>query len=443
VQGELIVVGDIADALAACCLTGRICATLGGPSVGTRSSAVAQWLISRQPTQLRAILTRSPVGDAIRTLLLDVSASTQIPLRIELLPSGITLRDIGRLHGTSAMRDWILHGAQSLVSPPEDRPARVMKARRRVSPSAPRVLGDAFDLYLAHLDRTSVPSEDVARTHRDLERFIRVATTLDLGEMEHFTADVLEHVRRLLESQERCSRNHAIHVLGCFRRMLRWLQRQGTALPDALVDFTLPRRRAMPPPAVLAARDVEGVLDAIPTKRPAGVRDRTMLELLYATAMRRVELVGLDLADVDYGQRVIRVRCGKGGTARVVPVHRRALDWVTRYVEQVRVQHLRHAEEPALFLSRNGRRMRPKMVTARMSACLHTVGLGGKGSVHVFRHTVATLMHDAGADIRDLQALLGHAVLTSTQLYTRVSLLRLQDVYGRTHPVALSTSAGR
>ncbi|MBK7907330.1 MAG: tyrosine-type recombinase/integrase [Gemmatimonadetes bacterium] len=169
----------------------------------------------------------------------------------------------------------------------------------------------------------------------------------------------------------------------------------------------------------------------------AGLRDRAMLEVLYSTGIRRVELVGLDLHDLDESRgvlRVRRVRRGKGGTKRLVPLGRRAQYWVARYVETVRIRHAESAHEPALFLTGRGRRITPKMVTGRMRQCLRTAGIGKAGSCHIFRHSMATLMHDAGADIRDLQALLGHALLTSTQLYTRVSMQRLMEVHARTHP---------
>jgi integrase/recombinase XerD len=159
-----------------------------------------------------------------------------------------------------------------------------------------------------------------------------------------------------------------------------------------------------------------------------------MAELLYSTGIRRGELVGLDVGDVDFERRAITVRCGKGRRSRMVPVGHRALEWLARYVSTARRQQLRHVTEVALFLSRGGMRISEKTVTTRMRARLVAAGITKRGSCHVFRHSAATLMHDAGADIRDLQALLGHALLTSTQLYTRVSVARLHEVHARTHP---------
>ncbi len=134
------------------------------------------------------------------------------------------------------------------------------------------------------------------------------------------------------------------------------------------------------------------------------------------------------------GRGVLAVRRGKGGTTPLVPLGRQARHWVDRYIETARVRHLTSAEEPALLLTRRGRRITAKMVTGRMRRCLQSAGITKAGSCHIFRHSVATLMHNRGADIRDLQALLAHALLTSTQLYTRVSMQRLLAVHARTHP---------
>ena len=211
---------------------------------------------------------------------------------------------------------------------------------------------------------------------------------------------------------------------------------------DATAGLARMRRPMTVPPVVLTAAEVEQVLHAIRVRRSGGLRDRAMLEVLYSTGIRRVELVGLDVGDLDDARGVLLVRRGKGGRSRVVPIGARARSWVSRYVETDRVRRLRVATEPALFLSRRGERLRGKTVTARMHACLRSAGITKPGSCHILRHTVATLMHDRGADIRDLQALLGHALLTSTQLYTRVSMQRLQDVHARTHPGERGPRAG-
>ncbi|MBX3174978.1 MAG: tyrosine-type recombinase/integrase [Gemmatimonadaceae bacterium] len=185
---------------------------------------------------------------------------------------------------------------------------------------------------------------------------------------------------------------------------------------------------------VLTSSEVDRALNGIRTQTAIGVRDRAMLELLHATAMRRGELAGLDVGDVDLDRALVRIRRGKGGRSRIVPLGRRAAAWVRHYIDRARLIALKDVRQPALFLSRRGRRVGVKTVTARMHACLRRAGVAKGGSCHIIRHSVATLMHEAGADIRDLQALLGHSLLTSTQLYTRVSMQHLQAVHRRTHP---------
>jgi integrase/recombinase XerD len=222
--------------------------------------------------------------------------------------------------------------------------------------------------------------------------------------------------------------------VAALRVFLRWAFTSGRTGHDLSGVLANVRRPVTVPPRVLSAHEIERTLAAVPVRRPAGLRDRAMLELLYATGIRRGELAGIDVSDVQASVGVLRVRRGKGGTARLVPLSPRAAAWIQRYLDDVRPRHLRDLREPALFVSRRGRRLTPKEITGRMHACWAAAGLPQAGSCHVMRHSVATLMHDRGADIRDLQALLGHAVLTSTQLYTRVSMQRLQEVHRRTHP---------
>ena len=161
------------------------------------------------------------------------------------------------------------------------------------------------------------------------------------------------------------------------------------------------------------------------------------LEVLYSTGLRRMELVGLDLPDLDAERGVVLVREGKGKKDRLVPIGERAIRWTERYLDHVR-QRLAHGRSGrALFLSARGTRIRPTRLTERLHRYLVASGIEKPGSCHVWRHTAATLMHDGGADIRDVQEMLGHAQLSTTQIYTRVSIERLKAVHAKTHPAHL------
>lgn len=165
-----------------------------------------------------------------------------------------------------------------------------------------------------------------------------------------------------------------------------------------------------------------------------GLRDRAILELFYASGLRRMQLVGLDLDDLDRHRGVLLIRLGKGRKDRYVPVGRRAIEWIRRYLRAARPQLLGTVVSASLFVGRRGTRLSRVRLNERL--CRYVVGarVAKPGSCHIWRHTMATLMHERGADLRDLQVLLGHAQISTTAIYTHISTERLQEVLWRTHP---------
>jgi integrase/recombinase XerD len=152
--------------------------------------------------------------------------------------------------------------------------------------------------------------------------------------------------------------------------------------------------------------------------------------------MRRKELLGLKLNDIDYDRKVVMIREGKGDRDRFVPMGERALVWVSKYIQQARLELLVPPEEGVLFLTRFGEGFRPAPLTFLVRQYVERAELGKTGACHLFRHTCATLMLEGGADIRYIQELLGHVLLSTTQIYTQVSIRRLCEVYAMTHPAA-------
>jgi integrase/recombinase XerD len=181
------------------------------------------------------------------------------------------------------------------------------------------------------------------------------------------------------------------------------------------------------------ASEADRVLSTVRPTSPLRLRDRALLELLYSTGMRRRELASLRVEDVDRETSVVAVRLGKGGRGRVVPLGRRAARWLFRYLRRAR-PILAAPGEAALFVSARGRAFNVSRVGALVHRYVLASGIPKRGSCHMFRHTAASLMLEAGADIRYIQELLGHERLTSTQLYTRVSIAALRAVHARTHP---------
>ncbi len=223
----------------------------------------------------------------------------------------------------------------------------------------------------------------------------------------------------------------ALH-LASLRTFLNWCHRQGMLEHNPALELRLPRLPKRLPARILNPEQAELVLQQPDLLRPRGLRDRAILEVLYSTGLRRLELIGLRLADIDPVRRVCFVREGKGGRDRVIPIGGRAIAWVHRYVVDER-RELGEATD-TLFLSPRGVPLQPSRLSDLVRRYFVLAGLGAIGSCHVFRHTVATLMLDGGADIRHVQAMLGHTDLRTTARYTQVAVASLQAVHARSHP---------
>jgi integrase/recombinase XerD len=157
----------------------------------------------------------------------------------------------------------------------------------------------------------------------------------------------------------------------------------------------------------------------------------------YSTGIRRLELIRLELGDVDFGHGTVHARSGKGGKDRFVPIGERALSWVQKYFVDVRTILVADASERALFVTDKGEPFSPPRLNDMVSKAIDDADLGKKGSCHLLRHTMATLMLDGGADLRYVQAVLGHAQLSTTEIYTHVAIAKLKEVHARTHPAKM------
>lgn len=220
-----------------------------------------------------------------------------------------------------------------------------------------------------------------------------------------------------------------------------FLAGRGEIALDPAASIALPKTGHQLPETTLSAEEAEAVLGGPDTTTPLGVRDRAVLEVLYASAIRRAELIGLRLFDVDRGRQTLFVRRGKGGRDRHVPLGRRALSWVDCYERLVRPQLVREASE-VLFLSASGGPLCGDWLSRTVTAYVAAGSPGTHGSCHLFRHSAATLMLDGGADIRYVAEMLGHQKLETTRRYTHVSIARLRAVHAATHPAGDDHTTG-
>jgi integrase/recombinase XerD len=220
----------------------------------------------------------------------------------------------------------------------------------------------------------------------------------------------------------------------------RWVAREKLLPEDPVAALIMPRVGQPLPKAWLTAAQVETVL-ALPNlegSRPApALRDRAILETLYSSALRRMEVTRLTAADIDFAGGAVCVRKGKGKKDRVVPIGERALAWVAKYLAEARPKLAKPGDEAGpLFVSERGTALTVSYLSALVTRYVNRSGIGKAGSCHLFRHTCATLMLEHGADIRHVQEQLGHACLQTTQIYTHVSIRKLKEVHTATHPGA-------
>jgi len=279
-----------------------------------------------------------------------------------------------------------------------------------------------------------------------LERYIRDfilwADARSVTHPEHVSQAVLERYQRHLYYYRKkdgaalsiASRRAKIVPL---RSFFKWLTRTGQIPANPAAEIDLPKKIRRLPRHVLTVAEVERVMAQVDVATPIGLRDRAMLEVLYGTGMRRMEIANLEIGDVDIDQCVVLIREGKGHKDRLIPLGERALYWVQEYLNKSRPQLTWNQLEKTLFLSREGGILNYAWLSTQIAQYVKRAEIGKHGGCHLFRHTMATLMLEGGADIRFIQVMLGHAEMSTTQIYTQVAIRQLQQVHANTHPGAL------
>ena len=290
--------------------------------------------------------------------------------------------------------------------------------------SGPELVAD----YLKAVRARGSGSEETARAYRrDLaEMLARIPDPLAASpaDLRHFAAGL---VRRGL------SHRSAARTISTVRGFFQWLAGEGLLAEDPAYRLRAPRFRPSLPHALTLA-EMAAMLEATEGVTPLALRNAALLELLYASGLRAQEAVSLSLGDLDFGQGLVRV-VGKGRKTRVVPVGEVARDAARRYLDAGRPQ-LAAAGERALFVNRRGTRLSARSVGRIVKAVLARTAVHQRVSPHWLRHSFATHLLERGADLRVVQELLGHSRLSTTQIYTKVSLERLEAVYEHAHPRA-------
>jgi integrase/recombinase XerC/integrase/recombinase XerD len=291
---------------------------------------------------------------------------------------------------------------------------------------------DEFD---ADLRRRAVAAKTRDAYASDSRQFAAWATARNLSPAATDVRALRRYVAGLSEAGQ--APTTVARKLAALRGLFRAQMRAG-ARDENPADLLTSPKRSQHLPRVLKTAEVAGLLDRIPATSPLELRDRAMFELAYACGLRAEELVTLDVSSLDFDSELVRVE-GKGGKTRLVPAGEHALRALERYLARARPA-LVSARDEALFLSKSGRRLSTSDIRRRLRTwarlAARTDPAVGDAHPHALRHSFATHLLEGGADLRVIQELLGHATISTTQVYTRVESARLRQAYVASHPRA-------
>lgn len=291
---------------------------------------------------------------------------------------------------------------------------------------------DPISQFLLELEAEQASPHTLAAYRGDLDRFARFLRRRQQSLLGLTSADLVDYLEELRGAGLRAAT--IARRLAAVRGLLRWLVREGLLSADPAESLERPRP-GRPLPRTLAAADVAALLEAADVETPCGLRDRAMLELLYATGLRAAECVALGSADVNLTTGYVICQ-GKGRKQRLVPLGEEAAHWVRRYLAEARPRLVRGRDPGRLFVSARGGPLSRQALWRIVRRAATVAGMRGRVSPHVLRHSFASHLLENGADLRSVQAMLGHADISTTQIYTHLSTPALRRMYDAFHPRA-------
>ncbi len=306
----------------------------------------------------------------------------------------------------------------------------------------PSPLARSVRLYLDHLAvERGLAANSLAAYRRDLARYVAFCASRGMTDVaavgENDVSDFLVALRSGDDDHPPLAASSAGRAVVAVRGFHRFAAREGLASIDPGKDVRPPTQTQRLPKAITVA-EVESILAAASGEEPRALRDRALLEVLYGTGARISEAVGLDIDDLDLESASVLLR-GKGSKQRLVPVGRPAVASVEAYLVRGRpALAAAGTGTPALFLNARGGRLTRQSAWSILAGAVERAGVQAEVSPHTLRHSFATHLLDGGADVRVVQELLGHASVTTTQIYTLVTVDRLREVYAVAHPRARS-----
>lgn len=314
------------------------------------------------------------------------------------------------------------------------KPDRYPIAHNGIAPYLMRYL--EWSAMLGYSERTT----DIRRIH--LTRFIHWCDERGLTQPQDITRPILERYRRHVyyyrkQDGKPLSLATQCQRLAPLRSFFKWLVRENHILYNPASELELPRQHRKLPQHLLTPEEIDTILNQTQIHGAIGIRDRAIIETLYSTGIRRMEAVNLKLYDIDLANGTLMVRQGKGKKDRMIPIGERACAWITKYLDEVRPGLALTPDDGTLFLTEYGQAMIKNRMSDMVKKHIEAAGIGKPGACHIFRHSMATHMLENGADIRFIQAILGHSTLTTTEIYTQVSIRKLKEIHHATHPARL------
>ncbi len=310
-------------------------------------------------------------------------------------------------------------------------------------PGAPQGFGVLCPAFLEWMRVKNYSERTVENRQHYLGAFVSWCQDRGITQPAEVTKALLERYQRWLyhyrkDNDQPLTFGSQFAHLVPVRAFFKWCAKYNHTLYNPAGELEMPKLEKRLPKHVLTAQEADRVLNQANVTDPLGLRDRAILETFYSTGMRRRELSSLRLYDLDVERGTVMVRQGKGKKDRMIPIGERALAWIDRYVIEVRPTLARQPDEGTLFLTNQGEIFSPNRLTQMVREYVAAADVGKSGACHLFRHTMATLMLENGADIRFIQQMLGHAELSTTQIYTQVSIRKLKEIHSLTHPARLA-----
>ena len=319
---------------------------------------------------------------------------------------------------------------------------RPKKVRPHVgNPDDPLALTPLMRAYLAHLELVNLSHWTIVNHENALQFFLAWCNERGVGRASEVTRQMILQYQRYVfhyrnEKGEPLGFTTQIKRVSSVIGMFKWLTRENHIPFNPATEIDLPKIPHRLPRYVLSPEEVEAIMTQPDLTDAIGIRDRAMLELLYSTGMRRGELMSLKLVELDLDRGTIFIREVKGKRDRIVPVGERAVAWLQKYLADVRPWFANDPDAMIVFITHRGAPLSRNQISYSVREYIKASKIGKSGACHLFRHAMATAMLENGADIRYIQQMLGHKSLETTEIYTHVSIRKLQEIHAATHPAS-------